>query len=70
MCVCPAGPHDKAENRTGHGAMWRLFKALLFLAVLAAVSLTAYAYLGPWFSPDDFAAPQQVTTKPVTLDVK
>lgn len=49
--------------------MWRIFKALLFLGVLAGLALIAYAYLGPWFFPADFAAPQQVTTKPVTLDI-
>ncbi|WP_377505222.1 hypothetical protein [Octadecabacter sp. R77987] len=49
--------------------MWRLIKLLLFLVVLAAVALVAYAYIGPVFFPADFAAPSEVVTKPVTLGV-
>ena len=37
--------------------MGRLFRALLFLVVLAAVALVAYAYLGPIFGAD-FSAQQ------------
>lgn len=48
--------------------MWRLIKLLLFLAVLAAAGLVAYAYIGPVFFPADFAAPSQEVTRPVTLD--
>ncbi|PHQ82402.1 MAG: hypothetical protein COB65_09050 [Thalassobium sp.] len=49
--------------------MWRLIKFLLFLVVLAALALIAYAYVGPIFFPADFAAPVEEVTKPVTLDV-
>ncbi len=48
---------------------WRLLKALFFLAILAALGLVAYAYLGPVFSPADFAAPSQAVSKPVSLSV-
>lgn len=48
--------------------MWRLIKVILFLTVLAAVGLVAYAYVGPVFFPADFAAPSQEVTTPVTLD--
>lgn len=48
--------------------MWRLIKVILFLIVLAAVGLVAYAYVGPVFFPADFAAPSQEVTTPVTLD--
>ena len=48
--------------------MWRLIKLLLFLAVLAAAGLVAYAYIGPVFFPADFAATSQEVTRPVTLD--
>ncbi|SHE45606.1 hypothetical protein SAMN05444339_101415 [Loktanella atrilutea] len=47
--------------------MWRLIKALFFLAVLAALALIAYAYAGPLFFPGDFAPPTQEITQPVTL---
>ena len=47
--------------------MWRLLKALLFLGVLAGVALVAYAYAGPLFFPEDFAAPQDPQVVPVTL---
>jgi hypothetical protein len=47
--------------------MWRLIKALLLLAVLAAVGLVAFAYLGPLLLPGEFAAPQADVTLPVTL---
>jgi len=49
--------------------MWRLIKFLLVLAVLAGVAFVAYAYLGPVFTPDDFAAPLRDVVKPVTLSV-
>jgi hypothetical protein len=47
--------------------MWRLFKLLFFLAVLAFIALVAYAYLGPWFGVD-FSPPQTEIRTPVTLD--
>lgn len=48
--------------------MWRLIKALAFLVALAGVALVAYAYLGPIFFEDDFAAPTQEVSRPVTLN--
>lgn len=50
--------------------MWRIFKALLFLLIVGAVALVVYAYVGPLFFPDDFAAPQTETTRPVILDIE
>lgn len=50
--------------------MWRIIKALLFLAVLAGIAFVGYAYLGPIFFPSDFAAPSQEVTVPVTLDME
>ena len=50
--------------------MWRLIKALFFLAVLAALALIAYAYAGPLFFPGDFAPPSQQVTRPVTLETQ
>ena len=50
--------------------MWRIIKALLFLAVLAAIAFIGYAYVGPIFFPADFAAPSQEVTVPVTLDME
>ena len=48
--------------------MLRLIKVVLFLIVLAGVGLVAFAYIGPIFFPDDFAAPTSEVTHPVTLD--
>ena len=50
--------------------MWRLIKALFFLAVLGALALIAYAYAGPVFFPGDFAPPSQQVTRPVTLETQ
>lgn len=47
--------------------MWRLIKVLFVLLVLLAIAFVGYAYLGPIFSPNDFAAPVQEVVKPVTL---
>lgn len=47
---------------------WKLFKALFYLVVLAAIALIAYAYVGPVFFPDDFAPPTEQVVKPVTLE--
>ena len=46
--------------------MGRLFRALLFLVVLAAIALVAYAYLGPIFGAD-FSAPQAEVRIPLEL---
>lgn len=50
--------------------MWRIIKVLVFLAVLAVVAFIGYAYVGPVFFPQDFAAPSQEVTVPVTLDME
>jgi len=49
--------------------LWRLFKLLLVLMVLAGIGLVIYAYVGPFLMPTDFAAPTQSVTQPVTLTV-
>ncbi|MGJ8622335.1 MAG: hypothetical protein ACSHW1_06115 [Yoonia sp.] len=48
--------------------MWRLIKALLLLLLIGGLALIAYAYIGPLFFPDDFAAPTQEVIQPVTLE--
>jgi hypothetical protein len=48
--------------------LWRLIKALFYLAVLGGIGLVGYAYLGPIFLPGDFAPPQQEVVKPVSLE--
>lgn len=48
--------------------MWRLIKVFLFLVILLGIALVAYAYVGPWLFPADFAAPAQEVNRPVTLD--
>ncbi len=50
--------------------MWRLIKLVFFLVVLAAIGLIGYAYVGPIFFADDFAAPKTEVVQPVTLDVE
>jgi hypothetical protein len=66
-------PAGTAGERFGAGAkgkvMWRLVKLLVILAVLAALGLILYAYLGPLFFPADFAAPVEQVTEPVTLEL-
>jgi hypothetical protein len=47
--------------------MWRLIKFLFVLVVLGGLAFLAFAYLGPIFMPDDFAAPVEEVVKPVTL---
>jgi len=50
--------------------MWRLIKILIFLAILGAVAMIAFAYVGPILFPAEFAAPQREVTLPVTLDLQ
>lgn len=50
--------------------LWKLFKALFILAILAGLGLVAYAYLGPLFFPNDFAAPTAEIIQPVTLSAE
>jgi hypothetical protein len=68
---CPpctaAHPPGGTQNGTRH--MWRLFKFLMILLILAGLALIAYAYVGPILFPADFAAPTQQITAPVTLEV-
>jgi len=47
--------------------MFRIFKILVFLAILGFIGLVGYAYVGPYFGVD-FSAPQTETRVPVTLD--
>ena len=46
--------------------MWRIIKWLIYLAILAALALIAYAYLGPFFGAV-FSAPLQKIRVPVDL---
>lgn len=48
--------------------MWRFIKILIYLIILLAIGLIAYAYIGPILFPSDFAAPAQEVTRPVTLE--
>jgi len=48
--------------------LWRLIKALIFLAILGGLVFVAYAFVGPVFFPGDFAAPSTSVTLPVTLE--
>jgi hypothetical protein len=49
--------------------MWRLIKLLFWLAILAAIALVAYAYLGPILLPDHFTPPVTQITAPVELEL-
>ncbi len=50
--------------------LWRLFKLLIFLAVLGGLGLIAFAYVGPIFLPQDFAAPEMRVEEPVVLETR
>jgi hypothetical protein len=45
--------------------MWRLIKVLLVLAVLAAIALVIYSYVGEYFDP----ALREPLLRPITQDV-
>lgn len=45
----------------------RLLKGIVVLAVLAALGVVAFAYLGPLLFPAEFAAPGHEIRLPVTL---
>jgi hypothetical protein len=47
--------------------MGRLIKLLFYLAILGALALVAYAYVGPFFGAD-FSPPQSEIRQPVDLD--
>lgn len=49
--------------------MGRLIKYLFYLAVLAAIGLVGYAYIGPFFGAD-FSPPSAQVRVPVTLDAE
>jgi len=49
--------------------MFRIFKVLIFLALIAFIGLAGYTYVGPFFGAD-FSAPQTETRVPVTLDAQ
>ena len=44
-----------------------LIKAVVVLAVLGAIGLAAFAYVGPVLFPQDFAPVAQEIRQPVTL---
>ena len=47
--------------------MGRIARGLIYLFIIGAVALVAYAYVGPFFGAD-FSPPQTEVRKPVTLD--
>lgn len=47
--------------------MRRLIKGLLILVVLGLVAFVAFAFLGPFLFPGEFAPPVQEIRNPVTL---
>jgi hypothetical protein len=47
--------------------MWRIIKWLIYLGILGAIALVAYAYVGPFFGAD-FSAPSREIREPVVLD--
>lgn len=53
----------------GPGMIWKLIKLLMMLAILGALGLIAYAYIGPVFMPGDFTAPQVEIRQPVQIDL-
>ena len=46
--------------------MLRLIKYLIYLAILGAIALVAYAYVGPFLGAD-FSAPQKEVREEVVL---
>lgn len=47
--------------------LWTVIKLLFFLVIISGVGLVGYAYLGPIFFPQDFAAPTIEVIRPVIL---
>ena len=47
--------------------MGRIIKWLIYLLILGALALIAYAYIGPYFGAD-FSPPQNEVRQPVTQD--
>jgi len=44
-----------------------MIKWLIYLLIIGALALIAYAYIGPYFGAD-FSPPQTEVRQPVTLD--
>jgi hypothetical protein len=58
----------KKSSRQQRGkTVGRIFKALIYLAIIGFIGLVGYAYIGPFFGVD-FSAPQTEMRVPVTLD--
>ncbi|MCL3882602.1 hypothetical protein [Marivita sp. GX14005] len=57
----------KKTDKAGEGFVGRILKWLIYLAIIGAVALVAYAYVGPFFGAD-FSPPQTEIRQPVTLD--
>ena len=49
--------------------MFRLFKLLIFLAIIGFIGLVGYAYVGEYFGAN-FSPPQTEVRMPVTLDAE
>ena len=49
--------------------MIRLFKLLIFLAIIGFIGLVGYAYVGEYFGAN-FSPPQDEIRVPVTLDAE
>lgn len=60
---------EQRKEPMGPGMIWKLIKLLFALAILGAIALIAYAYIGPIFMPDDFTAPQEEIHQPIEIDL-
>ena len=49
--------------------MFRLFKLLIFLAIIGFIGLVGYAYVGEYFGAN-FSPPREEVRVPVTLDAE
>ena len=49
--------------------MYRLFKLLVYVALLAFIGLVGYAYVRPFFG-DDFSAPRQEIRQEILLETQ
>jgi hypothetical protein len=56
----------KQQNSGQAVIMGKLFKLLIFLAIIGFIGLVGYAYVGPFFGVD-FSPEQTETRQPVTL---
>jgi hypothetical protein len=62
-----AGHGPGREHGTTGGMIRFLIKAVLVLAILGAIALAVFAYVGPVLFPQDFAPQAQEIRQPVTL---